>query len=387
LFTGLVVFGVVSVASLTSPIRLCAQGTNLQYLGGPIMGDPTVYTIFWLPPGRHFEQDPSRDTAYEAFINGFMHDLDGSPYFKILVQYSSDPKGSPIPGGPITGHVTLGGSWVDTGPYPHAGTSNDPVLASDLRPAIERAMAENGWTPGLHKVFLVYLAAHINYCTTSDGVCADAGLGGSHYAFTAGDSPLLAMVVPDGYSFSQDSGRALSSGSATADGDPYTAMVAPASVHELVETVTDPMVGYKGLAALDPAWRRERAFGAEIADACQSYETDLTVGTHTYPVPALYSNATHACVFSSPALPLRLKLATKRVRKGKTQTLTIATGAGARLVVHIEPGGRVVRARAGASGKYTYRWRALRASHTYITVTAATDDGQAGLSLAQFGVR
>src|SRR5947209_6627113 len=85
------------------PVDAGAPGLNLLYLGGPVMGDPTVYTIFWLPSGRHFEPDAARDAAYEGTITDFIQELDGSPYFKVLGQYSTTAQGKPIKGGPITG--------------------------------------------------------------------------------------------------------------------------------------------------------------------------------------------------------------------------------------------------------------------------------------------
>lgn len=199
--TGLVVSALLSGVALHNPVRTSAQGNGVLYFGGPIMGDPTVYTIFWLPPGQHFEQDAVRDAAYEGLINGFIKDLDGSPYFKVVAQYSKDAGGRAIKGGPITGRVTLGGSWIDTAPYPHAGTGGDPVLGTDAQAQVERAMAANGWTPGLNKLYFVFLGANINYCSQVSGPCTTNGLGGDHYALTGGDSPLLAAGMPDGYSF------------------------------------------------------------------------------------------------------------------------------------------------------------------------------------------
>jgi hypothetical protein len=152
-----------------------------------------------------------------------------------------------------------------------------------------------------------------------------------------------------------------------------------------MESVTDPMVGVEGTDGVNLAWYRASASGSEIADVCQQYGTDMTVGRHTYLIPALYSNARHSCVFSEPALSLHLKLAARRVLKGKRQTLTIIAGENQRLVVGIKPDGRVIRAHVGASGKYIYRWRPKRATRTQITVTSAADDGRAGLSRAHFG--
>lgn len=112
----------------------------------------------------------------------------------------------------------------------------------------------------------------------------------------------------------------------------------------------------------------------------------MTAGAHRYLLPALYSNASQSCVFSDPELPTRLKLASKAVRKGKKQTLTITTGPHAHLVMNIEPEGTILQAQASAQGKYVYRWKP-KSAVTQIIVTAAAADGLSALARVSFRVR
>src|SRR5262249_4808877 len=58
----------------------CSNG-NMTYHGGTIQHTQKVYTIFWSPAGTSFP------TGYQATINQFIQDLNGSSYYAIANQY------------------------------------------------------------------------------------------------------------------------------------------------------------------------------------------------------------------------------------------------------------------------------------------------------------
>ncbi|MDQ6729242.1 MAG: hypothetical protein M3022_02780, partial [Actinomycetota bacterium] len=55
-----------------------ATGQNIPvvYHGGPVMRDVTIHTVFWAPPGYHFDGSPGAGAAgYEAVVKQFVSDV------------------------------------------------------------------------------------------------------------------------------------------------------------------------------------------------------------------------------------------------------------------------------------------------------------------------
>jgi hypothetical protein len=118
--------------------------------GGPELESPNVYVVVWLPAGRHI--DSGNDAAVESRLHDAIEHLSGTHFLGVLTQYGA------------TNRIQFGGLWVDTTPYPHAGTTGDPLQVSDYANSVRRAMASNGWQPGLDKLYLVYTANETEAC-------------------------------------------------------------------------------------------------------------------------------------------------------------------------------------------------------------------------------
>ena len=60
--------------------------TDLVNNGGPVMQPRTVFLIFWLPSGFHYDSSntPAADTKYEGLMSQFFTDMPGSVYFNIF---------------------------------------------------------------------------------------------------------------------------------------------------------------------------------------------------------------------------------------------------------------------------------------------------------------
>jgi hypothetical protein len=258
------------------------------------MPTTTTYPIFWLPQGVHFESD-GPDARYEGLMARFFKDVGGTPYYNILTQYSTNGHGHPVRNGPIQNASTFGGSYVDSTPYPHAGTVDDPLQASDVEAEVARAMQANHWTPGLNKLYVVFLGANVNLCQGDPALAPCTFTKGHFFCAYHGsmwqdDQPVIYSVQPDAYSLDPCRYN-------VADPSPNGDVAADTNLslvsHELFEAVSDPM-GF--------GWR-DNADSTEIGDKCQTdfgaYGADggnITLHGDRYLLQSQWSNATQSCV-------------------------------------------------------------------------------------------
>src|SRR5579872_4439517 len=116
---------------------------NLAYHGGRVMvGTVTTYAIFWEPPGRYVSP------RYNSLILQYFNDVGGTPLYHNLEQYPNAHGTHPVTS-------VLGGSWVDTRPYP---TNNNELQETDIQNEVTHAMQVNNWSPSIHKMFFVFSA-------------------------------------------------------------------------------------------------------------------------------------------------------------------------------------------------------------------------------------
>jgi uncharacterized repeat protein (TIGR01451 family) len=252
---------------------------------GPIMTHPVIYNIFWLPAGNHFEPDnlATSDTRYENLINQFSQDIGGNEYYGINTQY-------PGSNGTPQNAVTFGGSTVDTGAYPKAGTAAAPLLESDINAKVNAVAAAKSWPTALNDLFVVWTAAGIqecdgaahNFCTP--GTTAVMGNFCAYHQFT---------TPPHAYLPSACYTRApLPSPNNDQDADSGIEIFS----HELFESVTDPNGN---------AWQAVGGASAEISDLCNAQNgyvnsngANAYLNGRGYTVELQWSNAVHGCVES-----------------------------------------------------------------------------------------
>ena len=76
-----------------SPEVATGQNIPVVYHGGPVMRDVTIHTVFWAPPGYHFDGSPGAGApGYEAMVKQFFSDVahdSAAPtgIFSTLAQY------------------------------------------------------------------------------------------------------------------------------------------------------------------------------------------------------------------------------------------------------------------------------------------------------------
>lgn len=155
-------------AATTLDIAACTSGCpNFKFHQGAVIHRLTAYLLFWLPNGYVFEPT-GNSSRFEHLMEQYFQDVGGTPFYNILTQYYDNQ------GGPVRNVVTLGGSFVDTQPYPKAATASDPLLDGDIVHEIDRVLdAKNGaWvTDDEHMVF-IFTGLNVQECsgqTANDG--------------------------------------------------------------------------------------------------------------------------------------------------------------------------------------------------------------------------
>jgi hypothetical protein len=200
----------------------------ITYHGGPIMGLPTVYLIWY----GNWKQNNGSDTpAGQQIVTDFLYGLSGSPYYLTNATYSG-----------VSGNFTVGGSYTDA--YSQGVNLTDRKVAS----AVSNAIGGGKLPRDPNGIYFVLTSSDV---AETSGFC-------SRYCGWHTYGTLSGTNIK--YSFVGNSNRCLNScamqttgpnGNAGVDG--MISVIA----HELEETNTDPNLN---------AWYD--ANGAEDADKC-----------------------------------------------------------------------------------------------------------------------
>jgi hypothetical protein len=297
--------------------QLCdaTKNCDVEDNGGPIMQGPTtIYLVFWLPSGFHFDSSSTNgDTNYQNLMARFFTDVSGSSYLNTLAQYPGTCGTSGKTAQTCLGSITATPLPVDTTAYTQfsstsVGTAAQPLQDSDIQSEIQKLIMANGITPGLNTEFFVFTGAGVQECISA-GVCTTDFFCAYHSnAATAAGAPVLYAYMPQANSIS---------GCSTGNGQSPNNQIAadqqiPVMSHEFFESMSDPLVD--GLAnntawiSSDPA---SQSAPGEIGDNCdletgsvQSNGSNVTLNGNLYLVQTMWSNDDEACVLSfAPAIP------------------------------------------------------------------------------------
>lgn len=296
-----ILFIVAILIALGLPASTHAQGT-MTYHGGEVMHTSTTYAIFWLPPGSTYEQAGGDNSRFESLVGRFLRDVGGTSYYNILTQYSKDASGETVKDGPILNHSTFAGSYVDTTPYPHAGTENDPLTGTDIQTAITRAMQAQGWTPGLNKIYYLYAAADMCVLITE--------LGQTLCSFPSSAANAPAPVCAISYGFQQNQQSVLYNALPVTASNPCAALRPSATESPTHDPDADlAILGTANLLfgsvvnTLGTGWFADNGNG-DIWNGCVTTTTPLkplVLHGDTYLLQAMWSNHDSGCVYSYKA--------------------------------------------------------------------------------------
>jgi hypothetical protein len=259
----------------------------LLYHGGPVMTTATTYAIFWSPATLQNGQATSLPARYQNIQAAFLRSYPGHGIDNNNTQYYMASGSGFLRFTNFVQNVgSLGGSFVDTTPYPSSGcfdnvTPGNCLSDAQIQAEVQKVMALNGWTGGLNHIFFVYTSSGEGSCASFG--CAYINYCAYHGYFMNGSTPVL-------YGNEPYAAAGYCQAGSSPNGDPAGDAAASITSHELTEAITDPELN---------AWYSSS--GEEIGDLCAwNYGTNTwAAGTANESWPISYSNL---IVFRNPLI-------------------------------------------------------------------------------------
>jgi hypothetical protein len=296
------------IALSTLPRALAA---NLDNHGGPTMQAARVHFIFWLPPGTTFDPTAADGTGnYQTLEERFVNDLSASAYLNVMTQYPGQCGTNQCVLDNRAGVVSLGGSFLDTRAYPHAGTVADPLQDADIQAEVTHAIAARGWTAGPDAIFFVLTGAGIEECSGSS--CTFNAFCAYHGAFNAGN--IIYSYLSDASFNSAGCGEGIATGvNGQLSSDREIALMS----HEFFEAIDDPR------SDLSAWW--SSTDGNEGGDNCNQLPATVVLNGNSYNTQQQWSNDTSSCVSSfGPSVQFNISTGGDDLRGDSTATASLA---------------------------------------------------------------
>jgi hypothetical protein len=249
----------------------------IYHTGGSVMPYQLVYLIFWAP--AHLQNGGATGFSAQYGTINYLHPawIPSNSLLNIATQYYQTIGG-------VTSYVIntgyLAGVYVDQGALPASGctdsaTPGNCITDAQIQTEVAHAMAVNGWTGGMNKIFILFTSS-------GEGSCFDAGSSSCAYtqycayhgAFSSGGQNVIYANEPYASAVGCVAG-----GQTSPNGD-VGDYVTTSTSHEMIEAATDPLLN---------AWFD--ASGNEIGDLC-----NFNFGTNNWTNPA---NGVHASQFNN----------------------------------------------------------------------------------------
>lgn len=223
--------------------------------GGEILPAPTTYAVFWGPPDS-FPNDE------QSTVENILKGVSSSSLWTIVDEYMRGDRA----------RATFGGNLHDPTQPP-----SQPPGTGEVAAEICLVLDAAGLKASTDAVYFLFPSS--GFMLDSGSACAWHSAGTCHG--TAIHTVLIPNPTTTSCSFVPRRGCSQGSG--------ISQSIANLTVHELVESLTDP---------LGSAWTDEA--GQEIASKCIAERACALIGDVLYDMQRFWSNAAHSCALPSP---------------------------------------------------------------------------------------
>jgi len=254
---------------------------HLIYYGGPVASHVVAVSVLW---------GTSVNSQVAAAMPAFLSDITSSTYMDWLCEYNTLGLGGTTTD-QVIGRGSYGGQYTIT-----PSTSATSLTDAQIQNEISVQLAGGHLPPPLYdgqgypETLYVIEFPHGTSISSNGGSCVT--FCAYHGTMVYNGKLLMYAVHPD---FGAGSGCDVGCGSGTMIQNQESA-----HTHELIETVTDPEVGFATVYGPPLAWYDSTS--GEIGDICNGAEVPLTVNGHSYTVQTEWSNVQNNCVAGNPGL-------------------------------------------------------------------------------------
>lgn len=261
-----------------------AATTPLTYGGGPIQQASKVYISWWGPQWvSGFTTGGYSSTQAQAYVTGFFGNVGGSPWGGIDTQYCQGVAVGTINCGSGGVHVTnplgqLAGTWNDTTALPKR------ITQSSIASAALRLMSHSGGYDA-NATYMVFTPTGHSMSGFRTSWCA------WHSVTSSGGNNVAYAYMPYIPDAGGNCGMNFVNKTNDAFGNGYFDGFSIVGGHEYAEAQTDPWPTSGSVGWQDSG-------GAENGDKCawNALSSNVTLGSNSYAVQPIWSNATGGCV-------------------------------------------------------------------------------------------
>jgi MYXO-CTERM domain-containing protein len=280
-------------AQIEAPLA-CA----LTYFGGPVIGRPKVYQIYW---------GSTVDTTLKNNLPQFYQDILNSSYWDWLSQYNTVGLAAPT-----TSQAISRGSFISAHTITPSVCATPPCTVTDDQVQTELlAQINAGVIPAptlgcdgqVDSLYMFDFPSGVTITRSGSTSCVQ--FCAYHFSTTTtysiGGTP---VHVPYGIHPYIGSGSPCGSGCGSVAN--YLNNATSVHSHQLVEIVTDTQVAQAATFGYPLAWYAQAGCNpnGEISDICNGQQATVTVSARTWTVQKQWSNKSGACVTTDTVAPI-----------------------------------------------------------------------------------